>query len=118
MTEKPLFLPLSGLWYDEFVSGRKTREIRGMRGQYNTSTVRVGREVIISRGYGKQHRTLGVITKVDTFLNVNIFELPKDILRDIVPDSVKNDPKVIEYINMYNQKYSDFIVFKIEIKRW
>jgi hypothetical protein len=61
MTEKPLFIPLRSEFYDAFLTGAKTTEYRRRGLRWNAETCRVGRRVILSRGYGKAHRLAGVI---------------------------------------------------------
>jgi len=58
---KPLFIPLKSEFYDEFLCGDKREELRLYGPRWNERTCQVGREVILSKGYGKQHRTCGVI---------------------------------------------------------
>ena len=53
---KPLFLPLKAEYYDQFASGEKRDELRLYGPHWNERTCPVGRPVILSRGYGKQHR--------------------------------------------------------------
>lgn len=60
--EKPLFIPLKAEHYDAFARGEKTEEYRLRGKRWNMETCRVGRRVILSRGYGKKHRLTGVIT--------------------------------------------------------
>jgi hypothetical protein len=63
MTEKPLFIPLKGEYYDAFVRGEKTTEYRPYGPRWNERVCRVGRPVVLSRGYGKRHRRHGTITE-------------------------------------------------------
>lgn len=60
----PLFIPLNGEFYDQFVAGtkRNMEEYRIEGPRWNAKTCPVGRRVVLSRGYGKKHRTTGVIT--------------------------------------------------------
>lgn len=62
MTEKPLFIPLKGEFYDAFVRGEKTTEYRPYGPRWNERVCRVGRPVVLSRGYGKCNRWCGMIT--------------------------------------------------------
>ncbi len=57
----PLFIPLKGEYYDQFEAGTKTRELRLYGPRWNENTCPPGREVILSRGYGKRRRLRGVI---------------------------------------------------------
>ena len=69
---KPLFIPLKTKWFNQFKSGEKTVELRRYGKRWNESTCRVGRAVVLSRGYGKQDRLNATIwmfyrRKADTF---------------------------------------------------
>lgn len=58
---RPLFIPLSGRWFDAFERGEKTVEFRRLGPRWNAATCRPGRPVTLSRGYGKSRRLSGVI---------------------------------------------------------
>ena len=58
---KPLFIPLSGKFYDQFISGEKRSELRRYGKRWNEDTCVIGRKVVLSRGYGKHHRVSGTI---------------------------------------------------------
>ena len=58
---KPLFIPLKTEYYQAFVLGEKDTEYRKYGPGWNERTCWVGRPVVISKGYGKQNRTCGVI---------------------------------------------------------
>ena len=58
---KPLFVPLKTQYYEEFVAGVKDTEYRKYGRGWNENTCIIGREVIISNGYGKYRRSRGVI---------------------------------------------------------
>lgn len=60
--EKPLFIALRGEYYDAFARGEKEYEYRPRGSRWNEETCRIGRRVILSRGYGKASRMAGVIT--------------------------------------------------------
>lgn len=62
MTDKPLFIPLKTAYYEAFCSGEKTTEYRPNGPRWNRYTCRIGRRVVISKGYGKVARQEGVIT--------------------------------------------------------
>ena len=55
-TDKPLFIPLMGIYFDAFKDGRKMYEYRPLGKRWNERTCFVGRRAVLSRGYGKQHR--------------------------------------------------------------
>ena len=61
VTDKPLFIPLRGEYFDAFVSGTKNTEFRKYGPRWNEKTCWVGRPVMLSRGYGKQSRRAGHI---------------------------------------------------------
>ncbi len=56
ITTFPLFLPLKAEYFDAFLAGTKDTEYRKAGGKYNARTCPVGREVTLSRGYGKASR--------------------------------------------------------------
>lgn len=58
----PLFIPLRGEYYDAFAAGTKTEEFRRAGRGWNATTCAIGRSVTLSRGYGKAHSQIGVIT--------------------------------------------------------
>lgn len=60
---KPLFIPLSTKYFDAFVSGEKREELRRYGPRWNEGTCKVGRDVVLSKGYGKQSRLNGRIWK-------------------------------------------------------
>lgn len=64
IVDKPLFIPLKAEFYDAFVRGEKSEELRKWGPRWNAKVCAVGRQVILSRGYGKQHRKSGVIKMV------------------------------------------------------
>jgi hypothetical protein len=64
IVEKPLFIPLKAEFYDAFVRGEKSEELRKWGPRWNAKVCAVGRLVILSRSYGKQHRVRGIIRMV------------------------------------------------------
>lgn len=60
---KPLFIPLKREFYEDFAAGRKGSELRLYGPRWNERTCPVGREVVLSLGYGKAHRMTGVISE-------------------------------------------------------
>lgn len=75
MSEKPVFIPLKTEWYNAFEAGTKQHELRKYGPRWNTEACRVGREVVISCGYGKHRRMRGVINE---FTRCNASELRED----------------------------------------
>lgn len=59
--EKPLFVPLRREHFDDFFLGIKHEEYRPYGDRWNEKTCHVGREVVLSLGYGKANRLKGVI---------------------------------------------------------
>jgi len=59
--DKPLFVPLCGIYYDQFVAGTKTEELRRYGPRWNERTCRIGRAIVLSKGYGKANRLAGRI---------------------------------------------------------
>ena len=64
-TVKPLFIPLKTQFYEAFLNGTKTVELRQHGPRWNEQTCQIGRAVTISKGYGKANRRAGVITSFD-----------------------------------------------------
>ena len=58
---KSLFIPLKSEFFDAFQIGAKTEELRRYGPRWNESTCVVGRDVILSKGYGKHDRMRGQI---------------------------------------------------------
>jgi len=58
---KPLFIPLKTKYYEAFKDGSKTDELRAYGPRWNHGTCKVGREVVLSKGYGKQNKMKGRI---------------------------------------------------------
>lgn len=61
---RPLFIPLKAHHFDAFARGEKTVEMRRLGQRWNIRTCPPGREVILSRGYGKEQRLHGTITQL------------------------------------------------------
>lgn len=49
--DRPIFLPLLGIYFDAFERGEKTLEWRRFNNRWNFKSCRVGRRVTLSRGY-------------------------------------------------------------------
>lgn len=64
-TQSPIFIPLSAKWFDAFEDGTKNIEYRRYGARWNERTCYVGREAILSRGYGKKRRLMGVISRFE-----------------------------------------------------
>ena len=60
---KPLFIPLKTEHFDAWKSGDKTDELRLYGKRWNERTCWVGRDVVLSRGYGRKHRMRGRLWK-------------------------------------------------------
>lgn len=59
---RALFIPLRGVYFDQFERGEKRTEYRQRGPRWNADTCAIGRRVVLSRGYGKQKRLTGIIT--------------------------------------------------------
>lgn len=57
----PLFIPLNTEYYNAFADGTKTDEYRRYGPRWNEKTCFIGRDVILSKGYGKQSRMTGTV---------------------------------------------------------
>jgi len=55
---KPIFIPLKTEYYEAFEDGSKTEELRLYGPRWNEKTCTVGRQVILSKGYGKYARLI------------------------------------------------------------
>lgn len=49
--QRPLFIPLRGVWFEAFERGEKFDEWRRFGPRWNEMICRVGRPVVLSRGY-------------------------------------------------------------------
>lgn len=58
---KPLFIPLKTEFFEAFENGTKDTEYRRYGNRWNEHTCKVGREVVLSHGYGKKRRLRGVV---------------------------------------------------------
>ncbi|MCK4843073.1 MAG: hypothetical protein KAT04_14525 [Methylococcales bacterium] len=58
---KALFIPLKTEFYEAFADGSKTEELRLYGKRWNENTCTEGREVVLSKGYGKHFRLKGKI---------------------------------------------------------
>ncbi|MDT8383007.1 MAG: hypothetical protein RRB22_01175 [Gammaproteobacteria bacterium] len=58
---RPLFLPLYTQYFNAYKDGSKTGELRLYGPRWNEKTCTVGREVVLSKGYGKQARMIGKV---------------------------------------------------------
>lgn len=70
---KALFIPLKAVYFEQFLLGEKTIEYRKYGPRWNEHTCFAGRKVLLSRGYGKQYRLRGEITKVKLVAPTNDF---------------------------------------------
>lgn len=60
---KPLFVPVKSEYYDQMEAGDKPYEIRKYGERWNEKTCAIGREAVISKGYGKKHRFNAKVTQ-------------------------------------------------------
>lgn len=86
---KPLFIPLKAQYYAAFAEGRKTEEYRLYGPRWNERTCHIGRQVTLSRGYGKKNRLHGHVSGFRASI------APEDLtpaFRDCYPQAV--NPRV------------------------
>lgn len=79
--EKPLFIPLKKQYFDDFIAGRKSCELRKYGPRWNETSCRVGRPVVLSCGYSAKRR---VSARVEGFERIRGTELPSKWRRDVV----------------------------------
>jgi len=60
---KPVFIPLKRQYFEAFKSGHKKIEYRRLGGQFTSANCFPGREVTLSKGYGKSNRIRGTVVK-------------------------------------------------------
>ena len=75
---KPLFIPLKRKYYERFINGQKSNEMRLDGKRWNDKTCFVGRPVVLSLGYGKYDRVKGIIRDtytIDDCFNSDFIEL-------------------------------------------
>jgi hypothetical protein len=78
---KPLFIPLKSEYYEAFKNGTKRDELRRYGPRWNEKTCFVGRQAVLSKGYGKQNRTGGTVSK---FRKMHGTEFGIDYQEDII----------------------------------
>ena len=59
----PLFVPLRSEYYEAFAEGTKRDELRLYGPRWNERTCAPGRDIVLSKGYGKHNRMTGRILK-------------------------------------------------------
>lgn len=92
---KPLFIPLTGKYYDAFINGNKDTEYRLHGPRWNLKTCVFERQVILSRGYGKQNRVSGFIDSVKILKRSELnFQLQQS-MREIYRLSIGDNPEII-----------------------
>ncbi len=70
---KALFIPLKGEFFDAFEARTKNTEYRRYGPRWNEDTCRVGRRVVLSRGYGKQARLVGKVSGFEVATAGSVF---------------------------------------------
>lgn len=107
-----LFVPLNKQWYDLFKAEKKLWEIRAVSPRFNHKTVYTGRTVELRRGYAVKGALWGVI--IDVMEIDNIYNIPEPIIDEAIPIST-SDRLAWDMIDEYNEKYDNFIIFKIKL---
>ena len=59
---RALFIPLRGVYFDQFERGEKRTEYRQRGPRWNAETCAIGRRVVLSRGYGSNSGDAACIT--------------------------------------------------------
>jgi hypothetical protein len=72
---KPIFIPLMANYYEAFEAGTKTHEYRPLGPRWNFRTCTVGRDAVLSYGYGKQRRMNKKI------ISVKVVPAPADFMK-------------------------------------
>jgi len=80
-TLKPLLIPLKSEHYDNFHNGSKETEYRRYGKRWNENTCPIGRQVILSKGYGKGYRMNGVIAN---FKKIMLNDIQGDIRKSLI----------------------------------
>lgn len=70
---KPLFVALKTKFYEQFKYGLKRYELRKLNSNFNAQTCKIGKAVILSKGYGN-HERLGCY--ITSYKEVNGSDLP------------------------------------------
>jgi hypothetical protein len=65
-TDSPLFVPLRREYFEAFERGEKHEEFRPYGPRWNEKTCRIGRQVVLSLGYGKSRRLFGRVVSFRT----------------------------------------------------
>lgn len=60
--DNALFIPLKTEYYNAFINGEKVEELRRHGTRWNEKSCALGRDVTLSKGYGKSNRSSAVIT--------------------------------------------------------
>lgn len=98
--DKPLFLPLNAEYFDAFMDGSKDTEYRLNGPRWNAKTCIPERQILLSRGYGRQNRALGVIANAPIYQLIELslplqkslralFELPRWANPEIIAIKIK-----------------------------
>ncbi len=80
---KPLFIPLKSEYYEAFEDGTKTEEVRVYGARWNHKTCKVGREVVLSKGYGKHSRMTGKIAFFAKILGTTLSDENKQAVEQV-----------------------------------
>ena len=107
-----LFLPLDEKWYQLFKKRKKKWELRGINNIFNTKTIKEGYTVEIRRGYNSDS-IWGIIN--DILIVDSLDKIPPVVYEETIPPDVRDDPNIINFLKDYEEKYDNFILFKINI---
>jgi hypothetical protein len=95
MSDKPLFLPLKSEHYEAFLAGKKNTEYRLHGPRWNSKTCFPERQIVLSRGYGKQNRANGAIHKVQIRKYSDLSASLRESLRQLYNLAGKDNPEII-----------------------
>lgn len=92
---KALFIPLFTVHYNAFESGDKTEEYRPYGPRWNERTCAIGREVVLSCGYGKKRRMRGIVIGFRRSIEPTRTQAWKDCYRDRTGDAACIKIKIV-----------------------
>lgn len=81
--QKPLFIPLKTQYFNEFSSGEKSKEFRRYGARWNEETCAVWRDVVLSKGYGKQSRLDGMVVGFEKKKAADLSEVERKSIFDV-----------------------------------
>jgi hypothetical protein len=111
---KPIFIPLFREFYEAYIRGAKSFELRGVTPVFNSTRIKSGIDVIISCGYGHNHRRNALIGAVYLYNSMSKVK-SSSIYDEIIPQYLQGS-NVDDFLKTYDSKYKYFIAFEIILK--